>query len=324
VRVTTALNRVLSLPGTVVTGVGFSDGGLVLGVRRRARLHRCPCGRRAAARYDGSTRRWRHVDFGATRALLEAQIARVGCRGCGRVCTEGVPWARPGARATRDFEDVIAWLAQRMDKTSVSTLMRTSWETVNTVVKRVVGEHLDDPRLDDLFHIGVDEISYRRGHRYLTLVADHDTGRVVWAAKTRTTAAFEDFFAALGAERVDQLQAITCDASSVCASVAAAQAPQARICLDPFHIIKWANEALDAVYRSEPAPPAEWINRRYSRRNWRQLRHALGSGAERLEPDRRAAVNALRRRRYQLWRAWILKEELRQLYQLPGDGHKIT
>jgi transposase len=114
---------------------------------------------------------------------LEADIHRVDCRTCRRVRTEQVPWARPNARHTSDFENVVAWLAQRMDKTSIGRLLRCSWEAVDAIVARVVVDHIDDSRLNHLYRIGVDEISYKRGHRFLTIVADHDTGNVVWVGK---------------------------------------------------------------------------------------------------------------------------------------------
>jgi transposase len=319
VRVTTAFNRVLSVPGTSVSSVSFTESGLVLGVRRRARRHRCPCGWSTASRYDVSRRRWRHLDFGATRVWLEAEIARLDCRGCGRVRTEDVPWARPGARATRDFEDMIAWLAQRMDKTSVSRLLRCAWQTVDRAVKQVVADHLDDTRLDRLSRIGVDEVSHRLGHRYLTVVADHDTGRVVWVARDRSKQAFAGFFDALGEQRSAALSAITCDAAGAYQSVARARAVNATICLDPFHVIKWANDALDAFYRSTPALPtlddvAGWKSGQRRRPNWQRLRVALRTGGERLDERQHALITAVRRHSRRLWRAWQLKEELRELY----------
>jgi len=305
------------MPGAWVSSVEFTDEGLVIGITSRARRHRCPCGR-VGARYDGSRRRWRHLDFGACAVWLEADIARVSCPACRRVRTEAVPWARPGARHTRDFEDVIGWLAQRMDKTSVARLLRCSWEAVDRAVKRVVADHLDDARLDELYRIGIDEISYKRGHRYLTVVADHDSGRVIWVRPGRTQQAFQEFFDTLGPARTADLQAVTLDAASIYMAVARTNAPQASLCLDPFHVIKWANEALDAVYRATPAPGEDlrqWVTGQPLRRHWRRTRGALRAGAERLEPDRRALIDGLRRHRYRLWRAWELKESLRGLYR---------
>lgn len=233
-RVTTAFNRVLGLAGTVVRSVSFTDSGLVIEVRARSRRLVCPCGRVSRASYDRSVRRWRHLDFGACKVFLQAVIRRVDCRGCGRVRTELVPWARPGARHSSDFEDVVAWLGQRMDKAAIARMMRCSWEAVDAIVARVVAEHIHDSRLDGLARIGVDEISYRKGRKFLTVVADHDTGRVVWIGKSRDSKTFEEFFDALGPQRCAQVQAISADASGIYLPVARDRIPQATICMDPF------------------------------------------------------------------------------------------
>ena len=89
----------------------------------------------------------------------------------------------------------------------MATLLRCSWAAVDHIVARVVADHLNDERLDDLFHLGVDEIAYRRHHQYLTIVADHDTGRVVWVAKGRTKQALGSFYDALGEQRRAQIAA---------------------------------------------------------------------------------------------------------------------
>ena len=134
-RVNTAFNRMLALPGAWVESVAFTDVGVVVGIRLRRRRLRCPCGYSTRARYDTSRRRWRHLDLGACQLWLEADIRRLSCKVCQRVRTEDVPWARPGARHSLDFEDVVAWLAQRMDKTGVATLLRCSWEAVDNIVR---------------------------------------------------------------------------------------------------------------------------------------------------------------------------------------------
>jgi transposase len=174
----------LAIPGAYVAAVTFAPEGVVVDLKRRAKRLRCPCGRSTRGVYDRSTRSWRGLDLGATKLVLRAEIRRLDCRACGRVRTEEVPWARPGARFTRDFEDVAAWLAQRMDKTAITRLLRCSWEAVANVVERVVADQLDHSRLEEVYRIGVDEVSYRKGHRYLTVVADHDRdGAVIWAGE---------------------------------------------------------------------------------------------------------------------------------------------
>jgi transposase len=108
-------------------------------LRPRKRLLHCPCGKQLRAVYDRRRRRWRHLDLAGRRLFLVYEIRRVNCPDCG-VITEEVPWARPGARHTRDFEDVVLWLAQRTDRTSVSTLMRCAWETVTAIIIRGVAD----------------------------------------------------------------------------------------------------------------------------------------------------------------------------------------
>lgn len=187
-RVTTAFNKMLASPGTSVASVEFTPTGIVVGLRRRRRRLTCPhCGWSTRSCHEASVRRWRHLDLGATKLWFRAEIRRLRCTRCDRVVTETVPWARPGARFSRDFEDLVAWLAQRTDKTTITRLLRTSWEAVAGIVERVVAEAIDDSRLDGLYRIGVDEVSYRKGHRYLTVVADHErAGAVVWAPRAGT------------------------------------------------------------------------------------------------------------------------------------------
>jgi transposase len=307
VRVTTAFNRMLRLRAATVIGVEFDDTDIVVTVRPTARRHRCPCGRKAAG-YDRSRRRWRHLDAAGSKVWLEAEIWRVDCRRCGRVRTEQVPWARPGARLSSDLEDLIAWLAQRTDKTSVCRLLRVAWETVQAVVERVVADHLDDRRLDNVFNIGVDEISYKRGHQYLTVIADHDTGRVLHVAKGRNQAALEGFFELLGPDRCQQIRAISMDMAHIWRPPCERFIPQAAICYDPFHVVRWAQLALDAVYKATSRGGT-------GNRDWRRTRHAIRAGAERLGPEHHAVLRRLRRERYALWRAWELKESFRDLYR---------
>ena len=162
-RVNTAFNKMLGIVGATAASVTFTPTGIVVGVRRRRVKLVCPCGWTTRAVYDRSVRRWRHLDLAGSKLWVEAEIRRLACRRCQRVRTEQVPWARPGARHTRDLQDVVAFMAQRMDKTTICRLLRVSWEAVARIVIDVVADQLDTARLDGLFRIGVDEISYRKG-----------------------------------------------------------------------------------------------------------------------------------------------------------------
>jgi transposase len=311
VRVSTAFNKMLMIPGATVRSVSFTDQGIVIGIRRRFRLLTCPCGASTGSTYDRSTRRWRHIDLAGVRVFFEAEIRRLACPACQRVRTERIPWARPGARHTRDFEDVCAWLCQRTDRTSVARLLRCSWETVSAVVMRVVADSLDNSRLDGLYRIGVDEICYR--HRtYLTLVADHDRGGVVWMGEGKRAATLASFYDQLGPERAAKLEAVSCDLGEPFVAATRSSVPQARIVFDPFHVVALANRAVDGVRKQLRRTGLPGLRTTSSR----QLRWLLLKGEDDLTSAQRQALDDLQRTRHALYRAWALKEELRDLYRI--------
>ncbi len=158
----------------------------------------------------------------------------------------GGPLGTARRPAHTDFQDVVCWLAKRVDKTTITKLLRVSWEAVAKIVRDVVTETIDDTRLDDLYRIGVDEVSYRKGHRYLTVVADHDRkGAVVWVGEGKDHTTLEAFYDELGPERTARLQAISLDMGGAYKLATDTKAPHVAQCVDPFHLVKLANEALD-------------------------------------------------------------------------------
>jgi transposase len=136
---------------------------------------------------------WRHLDLGTWRLQVHARLRRLRCPEHG-VHVEGVPFARDGARCTRDFDDLVAWLATKTDKTATCRLTRIDWHTVGRIIKRVADELSDGDRLTGLFEISIDEVAWRKGHRYLTLIADHARGCVVWGTEGKGQAAADAFF----------------------------------------------------------------------------------------------------------------------------------
>jgi transposase len=252
VRVQTALNRMLRLPGASVIDVCFGDEGVIVCVRLRRRRRVCSCCGQTGGHlviHDRRVKRWRHLDLGSNRCVIECELRRLECPDCG-VHLEAVPWARPGAHHTRDLEDVVAWLAQQMAKTPIAGLLRIGWDTVGRIVQRVVAEHLDESRLDSLVAIGVDEISYRRGQRYLTSVVDHQTGAIVWCSPGRNAATLQAFFTQLGGRR-HSIRAISIDMSGGYAKAIRDSIPHTEICFDPFHVVRLGQRAVDQVRRDE-------------------------------------------------------------------------
>jgi transposase len=193
------------------------------------------------------------------------------------VGVQRVPWARAGSGFVYAFEQLCVWLAVRTDKTALSSLLRIAWPSVGAIVERVAQAALAqfDP-LQGLLRIGIDEVAYRKGHYYLTVVLDHDSGRLLWASPGRNEETLHSFFDALGPVRCKQLQLVSADAASYIANVVRERCPNAVLCLDPFHIVKWATEALDEVRRDV----------------WNQLRR----------DGKKEQAQTLKRSRWALWK----------------------
>ena len=144
-------------------------------------LRRCPGFDRGQGR-----RRWRGLDLGSVRVFLQAEAVRVRCGEHG-VVVASVPWARHDSAFTAAFEEQAAWLAAHTAASTVAVLMRSSWRAVTGMITRVVVEARGkSDRLAGVLRVAIDEKAYRKGHRYITVVTDLDTGRVVWAAQGRS------------------------------------------------------------------------------------------------------------------------------------------
>ncbi len=251
-RVSTAFNRLLRLPGASVIDVSFGAEGVIVtvGLRRRRVCARCGQTGRRLQLHDRRVKRWRHLDLGSTRRVIEGELRLLRCADCRVVRAEPVAWARPGAHHTRDFEDVVAWLAQQMANTPIAGLLRVGWDTVGRIVQRVVADHLDERRLAGLVAVGVDEISYRRGQRYLTSVVDHHTGASCGAPRAATPPRCRRS-STCSATASTQIRAVSIDMSGGYEKAIREHCPQAEIAFDPFHVIRLAQRAVDQVRRDE-------------------------------------------------------------------------
>jgi transposase len=318
VRVTTAFKRLLRLPGASVRDVSFTAEGVIVTVALRRRRRVCAgCGQTGRLEiHDRRVKRWRHLDLGAVRCLIECELRLLRCRDCG-VRMEPVPWARAGAQHTRDFEDVVAWLAQQMAFAPIARLLRIGWHTIGPIVARVVADHLDEARLAGLVCIGVDEISYRRHHRYLTTVADHRTGAIVWCSPGRNSATLQRFFDELG-DRKASIKAVSIDMSGEYQRAIRDAVPDAQICFDPFHVVRLGARATDQVRRDEwnrhdrsHTPAGRWI---------KGTRWSLLKAPEHQTVGQLATLWEVQQANQRLYRAFLLREELRLLYHLPDPA----
>lgn len=320
--------RLLGLDRVVFEDVMVDeDGSVVVAVRPRARdRSRCGvCGRRSPG-YDRGEgrRRWRALDLGTAKAFVEADAPRVSCRRHGVVVAR-VPWARRGSWFTREFEQQVAWLATRCSKAAVCELMRVSWYTVGRIIERVVVDERarhGDP-LDTLRRAGIDELSYRVGQRYITVVVDHDTGRLVWACEGRDKKTVGRFFAELGEERKARLELVSSDMGEWITRVVAKECPNATLCLDPFHIVALASAALDEVRREV------WNDARRSgdaagARFLKGARYALWKRRDRLTDRQQLKLSRIAKINERLFRSYMLKEQLRLVFHEPDTDTAIA
>jgi transposase len=382
VRVTTVFSRLLRLEGVWVRKVGFTRDAVVVHVAlRRQRLH-CPlCEYTSRARKD--TRPvdsvWRHLDLGSWRLEVRCRRRRVVCPRHG-AHAEGVPFARPGSEFTRDFECLVAWLATRTDKGTVKRMLRIDWDTVGRIIKRVCDDELDPNRLDALFDIGIDEVSWKRQHNYLTLVVDHLRRQVVWGCEGKGQAAADQLFAELDPEiatssspppaepakqprqppepaimvpfgpcpivaaghgipaawlqdgeelepaivaRGSRLRAVSMDMTGGYAKSVRRHAPQATVCIDPYHVVQLANQALDEVRRSY------WnelrsLGEQDAAKRFKDARWSLLKKPEKLTDTQAATLARIKAAGGEVWRAYTLKEAVRGIFEAGLSLEDVT
>ena len=282
--------------------------------RRRGRCGRCG---QLAAWFDqgDGVRSWRHLDAGFATVELVAVARRVDCGSCGPTVA-AVRWARHDTAFSRAFEDLVVHDAIVGNKAAAADRYGISWRAVNNACVRVATEALGRvDLLEGLVAVAIDEVKYKKGHRYLTVVCDHVTGQVVWAAKGRSKDTVGAFFDELG-DRAANLDFVTADGATWITDVVAERAPGAIVCLDTFHVVSWATDALDEVRREE------WNKLRRAgaaraAKEFKGLRFLLRRNWENLTMSQREPIRALEKANRRTFRAWQLKEELRDIFALP-------
>lgn len=295
---------------------------------------RCRCGicHRKAKPYDQGRgkRRWRCLDIGATKVYVEADEPRVLCKKHGVVAAY-VSWARHRSRFAKAFEDSVVWLATHTSKSTVSEAFRIEWHTVGNICKRVYRdfEKNASSRFNGLVNIGIDETSYKKGHKYMTIIVNHDTGRVIWCAEGHSEGVLSQFFELLSPEQRASIRCVTADGARWIASCIEKYCPNAERCIDLFHVVSWATEELDRVRRQayaeaarQPAPVAKRKPGRPKKgekvespkakaRAAKNIRFALLKNPENLSERQKEQLGFLVKANPKLYRAYLLKENLR-------------
>jgi len=286
---------------------------------------RCPrCGRRGPVAEVEPGRRWRTLDVHGKRCFLECDLPRIGCPEHGKI-TAAVPWARHDDRFSMPFEEHAAWTAAHMAWTRAVAELRITWEALASIVRRVTDDaSAGTDRLEGLREIGIGEKSWGKGEgKYLTVVTDHAAGKIAWMAEGRCQDVVGAFFDALGPDRARLLTHVSADGAEWIHDVVRARAPQALICLDAFHVVKWAGGRLDELRRRLAAElrAAGCEDQAATLGNgmW-----ALRKDYRKLSPGQRGALAAIAADNKPLYKAYLIKEQLREAFKVKGeDGKKL-
>lgn len=351
----TLCKKLLNVKGVVVENHNFyvdRDGIAHLLINARPNkwhMDDCPYCHKQCPRYDEQSkhpRRWRSLDFGGVIVEIEYHTHRICCPEHG-VLVADVPWAFPASHFTKDFDMTAAWLAKYIPQSSVALYMRIDWKTVGNCISRA-REFLEPDvtkRLDGLVNIGIDETSYKKGHKYITVVVNHDTNEVVWASQGHGKEVLKRFFQALSCEQLSTIKVVTGDGAKWITECVNEFIPDAERCVDNFHVVEWAMEALDEVRREawrdahaevvalkkanprsagrpkDDDPVAKEIREAKSKADGlKGLTYPLGKAPENLTDNQQAKMEMLAVTDKRLYRAYTMKEQLRLILKLKDPG----
>ena len=328
----------------------YSDEDGVKHIRIKARPNKWhendyPFCHKSCPAYDKHSSRpttWRGLDWGGILVEVEYQTHRLICPEHGVYVAE-VPWAYPCSRFTKDFDLTAAWFASYLPRSTTSYFMRVDWETVGRCVNRAL--HDLEPersrRLDGLVNIGIDETSYKKGHKYITVIVNHDTNTVVWASEGHGKSVLEKFYKQLTPEQLSSIKVVTGDGAKWITECVNEYTPGCARCVDPFHVVEWAMTALDEVRKDiwhdayseykqvkkdnprgkgrpkKDAPGLAIVKAAKAKADEiKGSAYALGKAPEHLSEKQQLRVNLIASQNPRLYRAYLLKEQLRLLLKL--------
>lgn len=287
-------------------------------LRSNARLC-CPICDKPASRYDKNYKRWRHLDTGSKATYVQAEVPRVNCKEHG-VNQIPIPWAEPRSRYTAEFEAcVIDWLRD----TSVSAVARQmgmSWNAVSGIQLRAVDRGLrrrDREVAEPSEHIGIDETSFKKGHEYVTVIHDRDTGAVIDISNGRTKEGVGEYYSSLDLEQRDSIKSVSMDMWPAYINATLEALPNAyeKIAFDKFHVAKYLGDAVDRVRKSEHKELMLEGNDILKGTKYNWLINPENESRRHAREQR-----ALRRSNLRTARAWAIKEHAMCLWHYVSRG----
>lgn len=308
-----SITKLLGIPNHDVVDVDrTAEGEIFIILGRRDRVLKCPVCKRRGTGYDTALRLIRDLPVWGQRSTLGVPWPRVKCEQCG-VHMVRYAWVGSKGRRTRRFERLIFELTQWIPVADVAEVAAMAWHTVKDIEKRYIRGALRQRNLDGIGALGFDEVSYRKGHRYLSIVTDIKRKRVIAVEKGRDAAALKRFFGRFGKERLAKVREAVIDMHDPYQKAIAEAMPQATIIYDRFHLMKLLNRSLDDLRRRvQRELPVE------DRRLLKNKRYVLLKSRENLTPRQKVALSELKHANEPLMTAYLLKEDFREIYQASG------
>lgn len=307
---TDIVTQLLNLPHVVVQDVNMSETHTDLLLHRTPPSLKCSrCGQMVFDRYDRTRHRIRDLNVFELQTYLVLDKWRIHCPTCG-VRVEDLGFAAPYSRYTRRFEDLVARLCEKLPVADVAELMGMDWKTVKDIDKRALKRTFANPDYSGLRLLSIDEIAYKKHHKYLTLVLDLERTRVVWVGKGRRQATLEAFFDEIGEEAAHGIVSIAIDMWDPYIAAIHSHAPQAQIVFDKFHVISNYSKVIDKV-RVEEFKKAEAEDKPVLR----GTRYLLLKNQEKLSPEQLGRLEELRSLNQNLNTVYLLKDDLKRLWE---------
>ncbi len=309
---TSFLYHAFGLQGYDYVCQSYVAGSLIFYMRLKPKLIRCPCCRSFDVLRRGRSERWlRTVPIGFKPVWLAVDVPRVECRQCGCVRQVEIRIAEPRRWYTKAFERFALALTRMMTMLDVANLLGIGWDGVKGILKRHLQRRFGKPRLSGLKYIAIDEISVRKGHKYLTLVMDLKSGAVVFVGDGKGAEALKPFWARLKRSRA-KLKAVATDMSNAYIASVLENVPGVPLVFDHFHVVKLMNDKLTEIRRRLYHEQKDTMGRDVLKGSrWILLKNPENLNAERHEPDR---LHEALRLNEPLAKAYYLKEDLRQIW----------
>jgi len=313
---TSLLYHAFGIRGYEYTRTDYQDGQVIFTIHQEPGTCRCSaCGGREVLSRGHVTRRFRCLPIGRRATAVVLPIPRVECRACGVVRQVKVPFVDPKRSYTKSFERYALELSRCMTIRDVALHLNVSWDVIKDLQKRDLLRRYSHPKLKHLRHIAIDEIAVRKGHRYLTVVMDLDSGAVVFVGDGKGADALKPFWKRLRPSKA-KIEAVAMDMSAAYRRAVSTHLPRAKIVFDHFHVIKLFNEKLSELRRALYREATEVLHKQVLKgTRWLLLKNPENLDEQRDEKKRLEEALTLNK---SLATAYYLKEDLRQFWEQPG------